>query len=48
VPGSRWFLSPPGATDVRFVDVRDAEVAGAVLTATSSRDSGNNAGWRFA
>jgi hypothetical protein len=48
VPGSRWFLSPLGTTDVRFVDVRDAEAAGAVLTATSSRDSGNNAGWRFA
>ena len=49
-PGTQWDIDVDGGTvvSVEYVDVQDSEATNTAITATFSKDSGNNTNWLFA
>lgn len=46
--GTRAYLRSLGSAAITYVDVRDNQATGSVLSASASNDSGNNVNWIFA
>jgi len=45
--GVQWNISAPATQSVSFVNVRDSNNTGSIITPASSINSGNNIGWNF-